>query len=188
MNSTFDMLEGGLADLTLQDAASADDLDELLAESEALTHTAKEVEDLDDLDQLLEESLTFHEAKKAKNQGRKLTQAQQDLLDANRMAAEMAMWREEVVVAHFIKTRCACGREHQRFNGWYVLAKHRRTTEARLTRKGQFSPTLPRQRFTTLDNISHCEACTDFFARPEASVASIPLLSVFKGGEHVGAE
>ena len=59
-----------------------DDLEELVAES-TRTVTASTVEDLDDLDTLLEESTALASAKRAQKQGRKLTDEQNELLEAD---------------------------------------------------------------------------------------------------------
>ena len=155
--------------------ADFDDLEELVAES-SRTVTASTVEDLDDLDALLEESTALAGAKRAQKQGRKLTAEQSELLEVNRLAAEMLMWEERWAVAHFIHTTCTCGSQHLRFSGWYRLLEHRRQNSRRLVRYPDHGG-LPASQHTTQEHVAYCHECLGSAGLPPADLTEFPILS-----------
>lgn len=120
--------------------SSFDDLEELMDESASLAAVPKAARgkaptpDLDDLDSLLEESTSLAEAKKAKAQGRKLTEEQRSLLEANRLAAEAELWITQAYYAHITVSECACGLDWQDFGGWYAAQEQRNKSNRRLIR------------------------------------------------------
>ena len=154
-----------------------DDLEDLIAET---TRTVKaqgtDFKDLDDLDTLLEESTAIANAKRAQRQGRKLTESQSELLEANELSQAMQIWDEVEVVAHFTQTTCACGHGYRRFNAWYKVLKHKRQDAARLVRCEDHEG-LPSSQFTTLEPVGYCHECLSTAGLPQASIDEHPLLT-----------
>lgn len=134
-----------------------DDLEELVAES-IRTVTASTVEDLDDLDALLEESTAIARAKRARRQGRKLTAEQNDLLESNRLAAEINQWQGQAVYAHIVRTSCECGNCYDDFRGWYHYETQRKGGGRRLIRKDCHEG-LPASQYVTEAITPYCQAC-----------------------------
>jgi hypothetical protein len=151
-----------------------DDIESLLDE-ESRTVTADTVEDLSDLDALLEESTALVSARKAQRQGRKLTAEQQDLLEANRLAAEVNSWSGVAVYAHITKTSCQCGHHFEDFQGWYHLEHQRRGGGRRLIRK-DCPEGLPASKYVTEVVVPYCYACAPQ-GLPVASLDDCDLLS-----------
>ena len=152
-----------------------DDLEELVAES-TRTVTASTVEDLDDLDALLEESTAIAGAKRAQKQGRKLTDEQAELLEANRLAEQMQVWEPVEAVAHFIHTTCSCGRGFRRFNAWYKLLKHRRQDSSRLVRCNDHEG-LRSSQYVTHEEVGYCNECLGAVGLPLADAEDLPILT-----------
>jgi len=134
-----------------------DDLEELVAES-TRTVTASTVEDLDDLDALLEESTALAGAKRAQKQGRKLTAEQADIIESNRLAAEINQWQGQAVYAHIVRTSCECGNHYDDFRGWYHYETQRKGGGRRLIRK-DCPEGLPASQYVTEAIIPYCPAC-----------------------------
>lgn len=152
-----------------------DDLEELVAES-TRTVTASAVEDLDDLDTLLEESTALANAKRAQKQGRKLTAAQAEILEANYLAEQMQVWEPVEAVAHFIYTTCSCGRESRRFNTWYKLLKHRRQDSSCLVRCDDHEG-LPASQYITQEKVGYCNECLGAVGLPFADAKDLSILT-----------
>lgn len=152
-----------------------DDLEELVAES-TRTVTASTVEDLDDLDALLEESTAIADAKRARKQGRKLTAAQAEILDSNRLAEQMQVWEPVEAVAHFIHTTCSCGHEARRFNSWYKLLEHRRQDSRWLVRCDDHEG-LPASQHITQETVGYCHECLGNVGLPAADLEELPMLA-----------
>ena len=152
-----------------------DDLEELVAES-TRTVTASTVEDLDDLDALLEESTALAGAKRAQKQGRKLTDEQSELLEANRLAEQMQVWEPVEAVAHFIHTTCSCGHEQRRFNSWYKLLEHRRQDSRRLVRCDDHEG-LPASQYVTREAVGYCHKCLGTAGLPFADAEDLSILT-----------
>lgn len=152
-----------------------EELDELLAES-TQAGEADDLDDLEDLDALLAESTALAAAKRAQKQGRKLTAEQSELLEANRLAAEMLVWEERWAVAHFIHTTCTCGSQHLRFSGWYRLLEHRRQNSRRLVRYPDHGG-LPASQHTTQEHVAYCHECLGSAGLPPADLKAHPILS-----------
>lgn len=150
-----------------------DDLEELMDESTRTTK-ASEVEDLDDLDSLLEESTAIASAKKAKNQGRKLTLEQQEILQSNHLAAEANLWEGKEVYAHVAKTSCNCGHHFEDFRGWYQYQEQRRGGGRRLIRTDCHEG-LPAARYVTEVTVAYCSVCSQS-GLPDATAADCDLL------------
>lgn len=134
-----------------------DDIEELLDE-DSRTVTAAEVEDLSDLDTLLEESTAIAQARKARRQGRKLTAEQSDLLESNRLAAEINQWQGKAVYAHIVRTSCKCGNHFDDFRGWYHYETQRKGGGRRLIRK-DCREGLPASQYVTEAVTPYCPAC-----------------------------
>ena len=152
-----------------------DDLEELVAES-TRTVTASTVEDLDDLDALLEESTALAGAKRAQKQGRKLTDEQNELLEANRLAEQMQVWEPVEAVAHFIHTTCSCGHSFRRFNAWYKLLKHRRQDSSRLVRCNDHEGLRSSQHITQ-ETVGYCHECLGNVGLPATDLEEHPMLA-----------
>ena len=134
-----------------------EDIDELI-EEDSRTITASEVEDLSDLDTLLEESTALASARKAQRQGRKLTAEQSDLLESNRLAAEINQWQGQAVYAHIVRTSCECGNHYNDFRGWYHYETQREGGGRRLIRKDSREG-LPASQYVTEAITPYCPAC-----------------------------
>ena len=134
-----------------------DDIEELLDE-DSRTVTAAEVEDLSDLDTLLKESTAIAQARKARRQGRKLTAEQSDLLESNRLAAEINQWQGQAVYAHIVRTSCECGNHYNDFRGWYHYETQRKGGGRRLIRK-DCREGLPASQYVTEAVTPYCPAC-----------------------------
>ena len=154
--------------------SSFDDLEELLDE-ESRTITAAEVEDLSDLDQLLDESTALASARKAQRQGRKLTAEQSDLLESNRLAAEINQWQGQAVYAHIVRTSCECGNHYNDFRGWYHYETQRKGGGRRLIRK-DCREGLPASQYVTEAITSYCPACAPQ-GLPTATLEDLDILS-----------
>lgn len=129
-----------------------------------------------DLDDLLSESTGLAAARKAQKQGRKLTAAQADLLEANEQAEAMLVWDECEVIAHFVESTCACGSRHRRFGGWYKLLTHKRTSAVRLESVADHGG-LEASQHTTLETTAYCAECLSTVGLPPADLVETPILS-----------
>ena len=79
-----------------------------------------------DLDALLLESTKLAAAKKAASQNRRLTPEQLDILDANNLAADAALWRDVKVYRVIESIWCAgCGDNVQVSLGNYIYQEQR---------------------------------------------------------------
>ena len=161
--------------------SSFDDLEELMDESAALAAVPKAAKgkapapDLDDLDALLEESTALASAKRARAQGRKLTQTQSDLLETNRLAAEAELWTTQSCVAHITVTGCAqCHTEREDFAGWYAYQTQRKGKARRLLRVHAPEDFLPRTQYVSRHIAGWCPAC--LVSLPVATHGDIDLL------------
>ena len=158
--------------------SSFDDLEELMDESAALAAVPKAAKgkapapDLDDLDALLEESTALAGAKRAKAQGRKLTQPQSELLEANRLAAEAELWLNQHYYAHITVNECKCGWVWQDFAGWYAAQEQRNKLSRRLVRVTE--PGFPRSQYVTYHKTAECPHC--LVGLPVATPAQNELL------------
>ena len=151
-----------------------EDIDELI-EEDSRTITASEVEDLSDLDTLLEESTALASARKAQRQGRKLTAEQSDLLESNRLAAEINQWQGQAVYAHIVRTSCECGNHYNDFRGWYHYETQHKGGGRRLIRKD--SPEgLPASQYVTEAITPYCPACAPQ-GLPTATLEDLDILS-----------
>lgn len=161
--------------LPFPDLGNFDDLEELVAES-TRTVTARTVRDLDDLDTLLEESTALAAAKRAQKQGRKLTAAQADILEANHLAEQMQVWEPVEAVAHFIHATCSCGHSFRRFNAWYKLLEHRRQDSRRLVRCDDHEG-LPASQHITQETVGYCHECLGNVGLPPANLEEHSVLT-----------
>ena len=150
-----------------------DDIEELLDE-DSRTITASEVEDLSDLDTLLEESTALASARKAQRQGRKLTVEQSDLLESNRLAAEINQWQGQAVYAHIVRTSCQCGHHYDDFRGWYHFETQRKGGGRRLLRKDCHEG-LPASQYVTEAVVPYCHACAPQ-GLPTATLEDLDIL------------
>lgn len=150
------------------------DLDELLQES--LSPADPEPDDLSDLDSLLAESTKLAKANRDRNQGRKLTAEQQEILAANEAAANMRLWEEQAQVAHFITSECTCGHVETRFSAWYKIIHHRTQSSSQLIRCAAVSD-LPKFRHVTHEQVSSCMHCVSMGDFDAATISSFPLLA-----------
>ena len=161
MSATFNPLED-----------SFDDLGDLMTALAARSKAAKgrtPASDLDDLDALLEESTTLAGAKRAKAQGRKLTQGQSELLEANRLAAEAELWITQAYYAHVTVNECVCGHMWHDFAGWYAAQGQRNKTARRLVRVATPEGSQPREQYISSHRHTACSVClADLpFAEPD---------------------
>lgn len=147
-----------------------DDLEELL-EDDSRTVTAQVVDDLEDLDTLLNESVAIADAKKAKNQGRKLSAEQTELLGINEAAREALAWEPQSAIAHFIVTTCACGAEHRRFSSWYHFLQHRRNADQRKLVAAECHSDLPAEEYTSQASSLYCTECLSTAGLPRSELA-----------------
>lgn len=152
-----------------------DELEELLVESTTRTGKASTVSDLDDLDALLEESTVLASAKRAKAQGRKLTEQQQGLLEANHLAAEAELWVTQSCIAHITVTGCVqCHTEREDFAGWYAYQIQRKGKARRLLRVPAPEDALHRAQYVSRHIAGWCPAC--LVSLPVATHGDIDLL------------
>ena len=133
-------------------------------------------DDLEDLDALLEESTALASAKRAQKQGRKLTAEQNELLEANHLTEQMAVWEPVEAVAHFIHTTCSCGHEFRRFNAWYKLLTHRRQESSRLVRCDDHEG-LPSSQYVTREAVGYCNECLGAVGLPFADAKDLSILT-----------
>jgi hypothetical protein len=133
-------------------------------------------DDLFDLDDLLVESTNLATAHKAAKQGRKLTAAQADLLEANKQAEAMLVWDAKESIAHFVESTCACGHTHRRFNGWYRLLTHKWTNSIRLESVDCHGG-LEASQHTTTESTAYCAECLATVGLPPADLEETPILS-----------
>lgn len=157
-----------------------DDREELLEEQEAeesgeeVREKISAVDDLDDLEDLLLESVTTANAKKAKNQGRKLDASQLEAL--SRMAAfeEAAAWEGQLAVLHFIHTSCSCGSTNSRCSRLYELHQHRKSNAQKLTQVATSS--LPTSRYDSIETVTFCDDCLNADQLSSVLGTAYPLL------------
>jgi hypothetical protein len=140
----------------------------------AMTHNSSEVPDLDDL---LQESVAIAGAKKAKNQGRKLSADQLETLENNRLAAEAAQWNPTGAVAHLIESRCECGAVHTRFSSWYIITEHRKHSDQRRLTQSKGHDGLGAFQHTTIEIVECCHECLGAIGLPFAQIEVSPLLT-----------
>lgn len=145
---------------------------ELLGEDPA----SNDMDDLAELDDLLAESTQLASAKRAKQLGRKLTAEHTAALEANALAEEAVSWLSTTAIAHFVLTECACGALHSRFNSWYKVLTHKKSTATRLV-QADSAEGLPILQHSTQEKVEVCEDCLRLAAIPEASLAAIPILA-----------
>ena len=166
----------------MTDAEGFDDIEALLDE-DSRTVTAGTVEDLSDLDTLLEESTALASVRKARRQGRKLTAEQSDLLESNRLAAEINQWQGQAVYAHIVRTSCECGNHYDDFRGWYHYETQRKGGGRRLIRK-DCPEGLPASQYITEAVVEYCAACA-VRGLPVAGLANCDLLGTLGEAENV---
>lgn len=159
----------------------AADLDELLQESLAAPEEEAD-DDLSDLDSLLAESTKLAKASRDRNQGRKLTAEQLEILAANEAAANMRLWEEQAQVAHFVTSACTCGHVETRFSAWYKIIHHRTQSSSQLIRCAAVSD-LPKFRHVTHEQVSSCMHCVSMKDFDAATLTSFPLLAEL--GKHL---
>lgn len=135
-----------------------------------------EDDDLAELDDLLQESMQLATAKRAKQLGRKLTTDNIAALEANALAEEALSWLPTTAIAHFVLTECACGALHSRFNSWYKVLSHKKSTATRLVQTTS-QEGLPMLQHSTKEKVEVCEDCLRLSGIPEASIAAIPILA-----------
>lgn len=134
------------------------------------------------LDDLLSESLELHEAKQANRKGKKLTEAQKEILEANAAALHFEQWQGYMLIAHVELTTCACGCAWEGFAGWYEYQVNRRdSTKQMLSRKspGEKLPPLPRQQYRTILEVEACSECLPAMELPVADLDQLPMLLEF---------
>ncbi len=155
----------------------ATDLDILLEESlSPVADASPEGDDFDDLEALLAESTKAAKAVRDRNQGRKLTVEQAELLEANRLAEQMQVWEGVEAIAHFVHTTCSCGHEQRRFNSWYKLLKHRRQDSRRLVRCDDHEG-LPASQYITQEAVGYCSECLGGVGLPAADLEKHSMLT-----------
>lgn len=131
-----------------------------------------------ELDDLLSESVEIAQARRAAKTGKRLTQEQAELLEANQLAIDREVWTDVLAVAHFVEVECACGEAHRKFGGWYVLQQHKRWGASRkLVRAGDHRG-LPMHQYSTQELVSFCAQCLHA-TMPVISQAELPMLSAF---------
>lgn len=130
---------------------------------------------LPELDDLLKESVELSQAKKAKNQGRKLSADQLETLEANRLATEALQWEVEGAVAHFIEETCECGSVATRFSSWYLLSTNKKKDQRRLVKADGHGGHGAWQH-TTVKQVACCHQCLAAIGLPHASLSFDSIL------------
>lgn len=115
-------------------------------------------ESLDDLDDLLSESVEIATAKKLQKQGRQLSVQQKELLEANKIAAEIERWEAKDVYAHVCLVYCSCGSISEQFRGWYQYQEQKYGKGRRLIKTPDHDD-LPAMKYTTEEVVTHCNEC-----------------------------
>ena len=133
-----------------------------------------------DLDELLQESLELADAKLAARRGKKLTEAQAEVLAANSAALHFESWRSYMLICHVELTTCTCGCAWEGFGGWYEYQINRRDESRQmLVRVDGALPPLPRQKYQTILEVSACDQCAPWADLPLASAEQLPMLESF---------
>lgn len=141
-----------------------------------MTTPSSEIDGFDELDALLIESKKLAAAKTAAKKSAKLTPEQEDLLEADAIAAMLAQWEDEEVFGHFITTTCNCGAETRRFNAWYVLSSHVVKENVYRLVKSDDHNNLPASRYETQERVAYCAECLEHNHLPEVDADDYTIL------------
>lgn len=114
--------------------------------------------ELSDLDLLLEESVALADARRAKTSGRKLTQTQAEILEANALAEAQERWESQEVYAWIAEKRCVCGGRHKVFQGWYIWQTLRKGEGQRLI-AAEGHEGLPAAVYQSEEEVQWCLDC-----------------------------
>lgn len=140
------------------------------------TPQATDLDGFDELDALLLESKKLAAAKAQAKKSAKLTPEEEELLEADAIAAMLAQWEETEVYAHFITEHCQCGASHRRFNAWYIRSEHRTKPGINRLLKSQDHNGLPASKYESEEQVTYCADCVDNEGLGAVTTAEVSIL------------